>query len=137
MAPGAMATAISVTQPLATAAQAATLPGMAHDGIDRVPREGTWLLDKGERVLNAPQADRLYNYIAREERSGEGSGAGPINVDVQVINNGKPRQASAAVEQRSQRDFVVRVMLDDLKSGKSNGFTEQLASTFSMSRRGR
>ncbi|WP_141101291.1 hypothetical protein [Halomonas campaniensis] len=113
------------------------LTGMAHDGIDRIPREGTWLLDKGERVLNAPQADRLDNYIAREERGGEGGGAGPINVDVQVINNGKPQQASAAVEQRNQRDFIVKVMLNDLNSGSSRSYTEQLASTFGMSRRGR
>lgn len=31
------------------------LTGMAHDGISEVPREGTWLLDKGERVLSAQQ----------------------------------------------------------------------------------
>ena len=27
------------------------LAGMAHDGIDTIPREGTWLLNTGERVL--------------------------------------------------------------------------------------
>ena len=28
---------------------------MAHDGIDNIPKEGTWLLDKGERVLSPRQ----------------------------------------------------------------------------------
>ena len=31
------------------------LTGMAHDGIDYVPQEGTWLLNKGERVLSPRQ----------------------------------------------------------------------------------
>ena len=29
-----------------------TIAGMAHNGIDNIPKEGTWLLDGGERVLN-------------------------------------------------------------------------------------
>ena len=52
-------------------AQAATvgnvqLTGMAHDGIDSVPKEGTWLLDGGERVLNPKQNEDLTNYLANE-----------------------------------------------------------------------
>uniref|UniRef100_UPI003892A3C4 transglycosylase SLT domain-containing protein n=1 Tax=Acinetobacter baumannii TaxID=470 RepID=UPI003892A3C4 len=31
---------------------AQTITGMAHDGIASIPEEGTWLLNKGERVLN-------------------------------------------------------------------------------------
>lgn len=33
--------------------------GMAHNGIERIPREGTWLLDKGERVYTNKSAERL------------------------------------------------------------------------------
>ncbi|MDT8553914.1 hypothetical protein RRF92_27085, partial [Escherichia coli] len=36
-----------------------TLAGMAHDGIDRVPETGTWLLQKGERVVTASTSAKL------------------------------------------------------------------------------
>lgn len=39
------------------------LAGMAHDGIDDVPREGTWLLDKGERVVDSRTNKDLKNYL--------------------------------------------------------------------------
>ena len=32
--------------------QSISLSGMAHDGIDEVPEDGTWLLKKGERVID-------------------------------------------------------------------------------------
>ena len=42
--------------------------GMAHDGIDYVPKEGTWLLDKGERVLSPRQnADFTRSLAERRE----------------------------------------------------------------------
>ena len=43
---------------------------MAHNGIDSIPKEGTWLLDGGERVLNPQQNKDLTNYLANKpERS--------------------------------------------------------------------
>lgn len=39
------------------------IAGMAHDGIDNIPKEGTWLLQKGERVLNAPSNDKLNRFL--------------------------------------------------------------------------
>lgn len=58
----------------------AGLAGMAHDGIDNVPREGTWLLDKGERVVDSRTNADLKNFLA----SGGGKGG---NVTVQVMGN--------------------------------------------------
>ncbi|MBJ8449620.1 hypothetical protein I6M73_16420 [Acinetobacter pittii] len=39
------------------------LTGMAHDGIASVPEEGTWLLNKGERVLNHQDNQAFTNFI--------------------------------------------------------------------------
>ncbi|TKB53307.1 hypothetical protein [Ferrimonas aestuarii] len=53
----------------ATAAAASSLVGMAHDGIDRVPQEGTWLLNTNERVLNqqsADQMDSIAQYVQQQ-----------------------------------------------------------------------
>ena len=36
---------------------------MAHSGIDNIPQEGTWLLDKGERVLSPRQNKDLTSYL--------------------------------------------------------------------------
>lgn len=43
------------------------LTGMAHDGIDNIPEEGTWLLDGGERVLNSKQNEDLTKYLANKQ----------------------------------------------------------------------
>ncbi|MEJ2766981.1 hypothetical protein VV869_23825 [Photobacterium sp. MCCC 1A19761] len=43
-----------------------SLAGMAHSGIEAVPAEGTWLLDKGERVYtndSARRIDQMYGVL--------------------------------------------------------------------------
>ncbi|WP_180104796.1 tape measure protein [Acinetobacter sp. YH12108] len=53
-----------------------TIAGMAHDGIDNIPKEGTWLLDKGERVVDSRTNSDLKDFIAN-------GGNGPqININV-------------------------------------------------------
>lgn len=47
MAPAALTAAIGVTEPLVAAISGLALSGMAHDGIDKIPETGTWLLKKG------------------------------------------------------------------------------------------
>lgn len=42
---------------------AQTISGMAHDGIDSIPRQETWLLDKGKRVVNTHTNADLKNYL--------------------------------------------------------------------------
>ncbi len=56
-------------------AESFALMGMAHDGIDRIPKEGTWLLDKGERVLSSSQNDEIVKAV----KNGTGG-------DIQVTN---------------------------------------------------
>lgn len=47
-----------------------TVAGMAHDGIDNIPKEGTWLLDKGERVVDSRTNADLKNYLANQNSGG-------------------------------------------------------------------
>ncbi|WP_301178711.1 phage tail tape measure C-terminal domain-containing protein [Alcaligenes faecalis] len=62
------------------------LMGVAHKGIDRVPYEGTWLLDKGERVLSARQNSDLTDYLqdAGSEPGQAGAQGFQINVAVNM-----------------------------------------------------
>lgn len=68
-APAAMATALAVTGPLASAVGMTALAGMAHDGIDSVPEDGSWFLQKGERVTTAQTSARLDAMLSRIDNS--------------------------------------------------------------------
>lgn len=46
------------------------IAGMAHDGIDNIPKEGTWLLDQGERVVDSRTNSDLKDYLASRGRGG-------------------------------------------------------------------
>lgn len=50
-----------------------SLAGMAKDGIDKIPEDGTWLLHKGERVVNSETSKKLdgtLNEVQNYMRSG-------------------------------------------------------------------
>ncbi|OMP92558.1 phage tail length tape measure family protein [Raoultella terrigena] len=78
MAPAAMAAALAATTPLiasvAVSSAAMTagggLTGMAHNGIDSVPSTGTWLLEKGERVMTADTSARLDSTLENLRKKG-------------------------------------------------------------------
>lgn len=85
-----------------------TIQGMAHSGIDAVPNEGTWLLDKGERVYtqeSAKQIDQMYDTV----RNGSGANA-TIN---QVFNfdgaggEGIEQRIAAAARDGAQQGYAM------------------------------
>ncbi|MCD8556018.1 MAG: hypothetical protein LRY59_05225 [Bacteroides graminisolvens] len=82
MAPGAAAAAEMATGTMAAAAIAAatsSLAGIAHGGMDYIPQESTFLLQKGERVLSPNQNRDLTNYL-----SGGGGDSGNVTVQFNV-----------------------------------------------------
>ncbi|RJG10908.1 hypothetical protein D3879_14600 [Pseudomonas cavernicola] len=81
-APAAAATAVGLTLPMVAAVSAGALAGMAHDGIDSVPREGTWLLDKGERVVDSRTNADLKRYLAAPDQSAQAGQAPPVNINI-------------------------------------------------------
>lgn len=48
---------------LGVAGNVQAIRGQAHSGIDYVPREGTWLLDKGERVIDSRTNADLKGFL--------------------------------------------------------------------------
>lgn len=71
-----------------------TLSGQAHSGIDFIPREGTWLLDRGERVVDSRTNADLKQFLNNTPSSGGGSSLS-INVPVTVQNEGGGSSMSA------------------------------------------
>jgi tape measure domain-containing protein len=67
----------------------ASMQGMAHDGIDSIPREGTWLLDKGERVVDARTNGDLKNFLSGSGGSSAGgpSGGQTVNQTFNITGN--------------------------------------------------
>lgn len=68
---------------------AQTIQGMAHDGIDNIPKEGTWLLDKGERVVDSRTNADLKGMIANQK-----NGSGDVNITVNVTDSGVTTQSN-------------------------------------------
>lgn len=57
--------------------------GQAHDGIASVPREGTWVLDKNERVVKADDNKKLSRFLDGKSKVG-----GDVTVNVTVNSDG-------------------------------------------------
>lgn len=71
------ATVLAALMPAVTTISSIGIDGMAHDGMDNIPKEGTWLLDKGERVVDSRTNADLKNMIANG-----GNGGPQININV-------------------------------------------------------
>lgn len=81
------------------------IAGMAHDGIDNVPREGTWLLDKGERVLNAPSNDKLNRFLdSQASRQGGVNMSGGVTIIQNITVQGNGDAALKQAMQQAARD---------------------------------
>ncbi|OHX20512.1 tape measure protein [Chromobacterium sphagni] len=99
---GAMASVVSATAGLVSSISSTNLSGMAHDGIDNIPREGTWLLDKGERVVDRRTNSDLKDFLARVNAptTAPAASAQPVKV---IVNNLAPG-AVARTEERQGPD---------------------------------
>ncbi|WEA19057.1 phage tail length tape measure family protein [Pseudomonas juntendi] len=106
--------AIPIIGPLAAPAAAASalgsagsfmatinsVAGMAHDGIDSVPKTGTWLLEKGERVVTSKTSRKLdstLEAINSNERVSVAGGGGAAMVATSGAQGGA--QASQVIHQ--------------------------------------
>lgn len=99
MAPAAAAAATAATAPMVAAVSAASLMGMAHDGIDNIPKEGTWLLDRGERVVDRRTNSDLKDYLAGK---GGGGGAPQITIHAPVTVEGQAGMSEAEARKQGQ-----------------------------------
>ncbi|BBS48777.1 phage tail tape measure protein [Klebsiella quasipneumoniae] len=109
LAPAALAAAAGVTAPLVAAISASALAGMAHDGIDKIPETGTWLLKKGERVTTAGTSAKL-DATLEQVRQKRGTGGNPVKVEFNNSFSGKPDDAMLASFDKRQRESEKRLV---------------------------
>ncbi|EDH6256480.1 hypothetical protein CB337_00090 [Salmonella enterica subsp. enterica serovar Agbeni] len=107
--------AAAVARGIANVAQikSTSLDGMAHDGIDNIPREGTWLLQKGERVVDDRTNGDLKDFLAAQ-KSSNNSGAAPIEVHAPLQITGNVNSADKMVMDAIKRHahFVAQAVED-------------------------
>lgn len=105
----AMATVASETASIISTIQSVSLSGMAHSGIDNIPKEGTWLLDRGERVVDSRTNQDLKTFLSNQGKNTTQSGKQSVNV--QIINNGSPTQAKVSSEEKDgQMQITVELL---------------------------
>lgn len=100
-APGAAVAAIAATTPFVAAITAFSAAGMAHEGIDSIPKTGTWLLEKGERVTTektSAKLDRTLSDIQKKRSGGD---------NISVINQTTGRVDNAATQRLSNGDLAI------------------------------
>lgn len=82
------------------------IDGQAHDGIDKVPADGTWLLKKNERVTTERTSAKLDKTLD-EVRSGYATPGLVMNIE--VLNQAK----GATVETQQIDENRVRIIVRD------------------------
>ena len=99
-------TVMAALMPALATISSVSLQGMAHDGIDNVPKEGTWLLDKGERVVDSRTNADLKNYLSNSKQQGAQI----------VINN----NASTKVSATQGADGKTYITIDEVEEFINN-----------------
>lgn len=92
---------------------AQTISGMAHSGIDNIPKEGTWLLDKGERVVDARTNADLKGFLQTSNKSG---GNITVNVPVNIGNSGLTEEDGRAIGGMVKQS-VLSILDDQMRPG--------------------
>ena len=96
--------------------------GQAHDGIANVPREGTWILDKNERVVKADDNRKLSQFLD----SGASKG-GNVNVTVTVSMDGNSNvESNSAYGKQIGQGLAAVVVSEVNKMTRPNGTLDRL-----------
>ena len=92
-------------------AAAQGISGMFHDGIDNVPNTGTFLLEKGERVVDRRLNEDLTKALA-EGGSGVGGGSNTFSINVNGVSDAETINRVIS-EQRPQFEQMLRDINSD------------------------
>ncbi|WP_422775455.1 tape measure protein [Pseudomonas aeruginosa] len=115
LAAGAAAAAAAATAPMVAGVSSAAFAGIAHGGIDNIPKESTWLLDAGERVLSPNQNRDLTAFLSREGGASAGAGQAPsITINAPVTVNAQPGMSQE--EARMQGEAAGLALREEVRS---------------------
>lgn len=107
----ALGAAAAATIYVAGGAAAAKITGMAHDGIDSVPKTGTWILEKGERVTTertSARLDKTLDAVQNQMQTGSG-----VVVNIHNAAPGARVEESQGADGRPQIDVWLADFVSD------------------------
>lgn len=108
---------INLSAPVVAVAAGAAIrnmiKGIAHGGLENVPSEGTYLLNRGERVLSPRQNRDLVDFM-RGEGGGGSVTVGTINMN--VLPNVTNADTFLSMDQRELEDAVAGPLIQALNS---------------------
>ncbi|UNM18036.1 phage tail tape measure protein [Pseudomonas sp. ArH3a] len=124
LAPAAALAAAAATAPMVAGVASAAMVGMAHDGMGSIPKEGTWLLDGGERVVAPEQNKDLTNFLARQTAVTDSSGGGggihinaPVTVQAQPGMSGDDARKQGEAAGQGLVSEIRRVLQGEMGQG--------------------
>lgn len=125
-APAAAFAAAAATAPMVAGVASTALMGMAHGGYENIPREGTWLLDGGERVLAPNQNRDLTQYLRNANDAGADVGlGGGITINAPVTVQAQPGMSDEAARRQGEmmgqafRQTIREVVNEEFAQGGS------------------
>ena len=80
--------------------------GQAHDGLDYVPKEGTWMLDEGERVVKPADNRKLTDFLDSKPSKAAAPHAPVVNMTIE-------NHAGVPVSHRVDDDGRIRVIVGE------------------------
>lgn len=126
----AIAQVVGLMSTITSSISSAALTGMAHNGIDSVPSTGTWLLEKGERVMTADTSARLDSTLENLRKNGldatlskPGFGTGVQNVS---SDNSRRTTVHAPITQEFNLQGVTPEQLNSTLNQNNRQLTRQL-----------
>ncbi|MGH8422383.1 MAG: phage tail tape measure C-terminal domain-containing protein, partial [Pseudomonas fluorescens] len=119
LAPAAAFAAAAATAPMVAGVASAAMVGMAHDGMGNIPKEGTWLLDGGERVVAPAQNKDLTNFLARQSAATEsvGSGGGATSVAIPINITVQAQPGATRADAQLTGDTVASIVDEKVRQG--------------------
>lgn len=103
------------------------LAGAAHGGLDYVPAESTYLLDKGERVLSPNQNSDLTKFL----QNGGGGGGGGVTIGsivIHVLENATNAEVFSRMDKIQLRNTLGQPVIDALNEMFTLGIRPNFAS---------
>ena len=97
---------------------AQTISGVFHGGTDYVPKESSYLLDEGERVLSPRQNQDLTSYLANRENS---SSTGSVSIQVNVTDSGVSTSGANTQDQKQLGQMIGNAVRNVIRQEQRQG----------------
>ena len=91
---------------------AQTITGMAHSGIDHIPEDGTWLLKKGERVIDDRTNADLKDFLGTSKQS-----SGGLTLNMPLTAGGGVTHEELAVFGEKIKSDIFKIYTDAIRPG--------------------